>query len=181
MCNPGAVGGFAGVAEGLNFYQQREAAQAQISYGRGQFRTNKDEAIKAMVQSFQGGQRRIGQERTSTAQAMAELSRQAAEARGSIKASSSTVSGNSIDALLSDFDRQEAIRAEVLSQNLDNTTTEITQGFEVIRSNAESRIRSGIPAPVQVPSFLNAAIQIGSSALNAYGASGGFASPPKPA
>jgi hypothetical protein len=180
MCNPAGVASFAGVAEGANFYQQTKAAEAQISYGKEGYRTNKEEAIKAMVLSIQGGQRRIGQERTSTAQAMAELARQAAEARGSIKASSGTVTGNSIDALLSDFDRQEAIRADVLEQNLANTTTEITEGFKVIRANTESRIRSGIPAPVQVPSFLNAAIQIGSSALNAYGASGGFAPPPKP-
>lgn len=174
MCNPLAAGVVMGGATGANFIQGSQAARAQNRFGKAQYAANKEEAIKAMVESFKGGQTRISQERVSTAQALQELTRQAAEARGTVKAQSSTVSGNSVDALIDDYTRQEAIREEVLSTNLANTETEIIQGFDVIRSNTESRIRSGIPQPVQQPSFLNAAIQIGSSALGAYGMAGGF-------
>lgn len=163
-----------GGATGANFLQGSQAARAQNKFGKAQYAANKEEAIKAMVESFKGGQTRINQERLSTSQALQELSRQAAEARGAVKASSTSVSGNSVDALIADYTRQEAIREEVLSTNLANTETEITQGFDVIRANTESRIRSGIPQPVQQPSFLNAAIQIGAAGLGAYGAAGGF-------
>jgi hypothetical protein len=173
MCAPMAAGAVMAGAQGANFIQQRQQARATNKFNDSQYGRNKEEALRAMVIELQGGQKRITEEQLAAEQAMLQLTRDAQEATGTVKASTTSTEGASIDALLRDYQRNELIRAGVAKKQLEINTGKITDSFEELRARTTSRISSGIAQPVASPNLLNAAIQIGTAGFQGYLAAGG--------
>lgn len=176
MCGPISpmmAAGIGGGAAGFNILQQGMQASAANRLGRRQYTQNRDEAIRAMVQQYTGTQRRVIEEREAAAQGLQQMLREAQEAVGTVRASTTNVEGASVEALVRDYERQETIRIGVAETNLRNFEVRAQEELEAIRSQAQSRINAGIPTPVQTPNLLGAAIQIGTQAFGSYLQAGG--------
>ena len=126
-----------------------------------------------MTESIKDLQKRGEQQKISTSQALLQLTREAGEARGAVRASSTSVEGNTIETLLDDYTRQELIRENVLNTDLLNTQGEISNRILEVQSQTRTRIAQGFGQPAQMPSLLGAAVQIGTSAFTNYLAAGG--------
>ena len=81
------------------------------------------------------------------------------------------MAGLSVEALLNDFTAQEGRYRYGVRRNNELVTDQLTAEMEGVRAQALGRINS-LPSlnlePVQRPSYLGAALQIGGDALGAY-------------
>lgn len=159
-------------ATGAGYAGQYQAAQAQGEYGASMYAANARAARLNYQNQLSSLDTRMDQERAAAVQAGEGNFVAAQQAKGAAAASAAErgVQGNSVDALLSDFDRQEAWNAESIKTNYRWTAQQAQEEKKSARANAQRAISSGTPPPVQMPPLLGAALSIGSQAFGAYDA-----------
>jgi len=151
-----------------------EAYQNHAQRARDQeIRDNYAFAVESMTQQQKSIQERQRQEGEAAVTEEARNARDAAEARATARtaAGEAGVSGLSVEALLSDFTRQESQYRYGVRRNLGIATDQLTAEMEGVRATTQGRAAS-IPRlnlePVNGPSYLGAALRIGGDALGAY-------------
>jgi len=161
-------------------YTQSEQTSIQNTYQQKAQRARDEEiknnyalAIESMTQQQKSIQERQKQEGEATATEEQRVSREAAEARATARtaAGEAGVSGLSLDALITDFTRQESQYRYGVRRNLTLSTDQLTSEMEGARAQAQGRA-AAIPQlnlePVQGPTWWGAALRIGGSAVDAY-------------
>jgi hypothetical protein len=146
-----AATGIAGAA--VSYAGQQQNAKAQREYQDAVYKSTKESANSAFsVQQTQ--------ERAQTAQAIDANNLQAAQARStaSVASAQAGAAGQSYDALLADFDRQQAMNNQTLLANADTRTLSYY-------AQRNDRIAGATPRPVESPSALALGLQIGQTAF----------------
>lgn len=93
-----------------------------------------------------------------------------AMARAQTAAGEAGVEGSSVSQLLNDFRRVQAGNQYVLNANLNMQQDQYGQEQKAMQAEAQSRIAQARPGPVQQPSLLATALQIGGAAFEGYDA-----------
>lgn len=154
-----------GAAQAVSGYMG-QSAQARAQ--ERQFAANRAAAIAARNENFASLQLRRDQEREATDQELFNLSRNAAEGRGTAvtAAGEAGVTGASVDELLADMYGRQGEAAQAQKSNFKAESTQIDAQMRGEAAAAENRINS-VPRGQQ-PSFLDAALRIGSAGVSAY-------------
>lgn len=165
----------------VSYVSQNENAKAQADFQKRRMEDTAIAANKAQQESAM-------QARAQTAQQMSQTSAQAANAKADVKlaAADGGASGLSVDALLADYNRQEAVNNFAAGYNLD-----ITQNQLLAQRN--DRVAAAQAQPVARPSLAAAGLQMAGQGLggalqglqyqppgnggNSGGSGGGFVSP----
>lgn len=171
MCDPFTVTAAITVGGGAyNYIQGEEQAKAQSKFASKQAAEGARAITADAIQQFSQIGVRREQEADAAAQAIAQITRDAVEAKGTGKASAGAggVSGGSVEALISDFARQELARVSVAKTNLANTNQQLDQQGKSTAARANDAIFQNQPAPVQRPDVFGALFQIGSSLVGNY-------------
>jgi hypothetical protein len=91
-----------------------------------------------------------------------------ANATASLAAAEGGVGGNTVGELLQDFKRQEAMAADNIKTNQTFSNDQIQNQELGLQAQAQGRIASSRPGPVNTPSALALGLSIGGSAFSAY-------------
>lgn len=163
MCDP--VTAIQGVGLGLNFIQQSQGARA----GRRAAAQATESAQAAALDRFTGISQR---QRAAQAAASADVQRvvrQSLQAQGQaqVAAAESGAAGNSVAALLQDFQRQQAEAEGRIERNLQ---TEILTGDlegRAVSRETGARFQNIAASTPQRPNFFNAALGLAGIAIDA--------------
>lgn len=173
MCSPTGLAAsslaIGTASSAASFIGQSQASQARAEAANQRARRVNREANAAFLRQSAAENRRLSQQADATSQQLQRTESEArrAQARANVQAAEQGVSGNSVEALLADFDRQQAQRAEAIRQNFQFQVEQSEQNKRGFRAQAERRIASSRPGPTQMPSPIAAGLQIGSSAIQA--------------
>jgi hypothetical protein len=157
----------ANVAFGYIGAQQQ--ASAFSGYQTQMHSQNQQIANQAAQDQYQGLGTRTYQEREAAALDIMNASRAAREAMASarVSAGEAGVAGSSTDALLQDFERRQFEYTYGRQRSQEFREQAFEDQKKGIRSQQHGRILSTLPKPVDRPSFLGAALRIGSGYLDA--------------
>jgi hypothetical protein len=184
MCDPVTIGivavGVAAASAGLSVYGQQQQQKAQVSYqnklvdaNAKQMEQNRDLATRAYLDQANAAHANLSQSREAAAASNFENKRETMQARSSAVAAAadSGVYGGSLDALLSDFDRHEAMFANRNATNLLYKQQQAAAAVKGYHSEATARtngIQPFQPGPVAPVDYLGPALQVVQSGTNTY-------------
>jgi hypothetical protein len=174
MCAPAvipiAMGAISAAGTAASYIGQKQAADAQAAYGQDIYRYVKKSATANYYQQVNQIQTRVGQEQAKAGNEMLSNSLAAASAKSkaAVSLGERGVTGNSVNVLLSDFDRIEAQNHQALATNLQWMQQQAGQDILSARAQALDRIHGATPQPTVAPSLLAAALQLGGTALKTY-------------
>lgn len=163
MCDP--MTAIAVASSAFQFQQQQAQASAQKEHQEAVYERNKQQAMTARNQKTQQEHLRQMQEREAAEQKMMQQGREAdqARARARVSAAESGVSGNSVDQLLADFNRQENEYMTALNSNFEMSRQQSETRKEMYRNEQNSRVTNAQPSPVNEPNMLAGALRIGAT------------------
>jgi hypothetical protein len=189
MCPPGLLAaaapwltgltiatGIAGTVAG--FVGQSQQAHAQASYQAQMVQARNAQMSannQAALEAFNNQQRQtlLGQTEQDTANSQKTNQKQTemlqAEARARTSAGEAGVSGVSVDALLNDFYRQEAVFRDSVRQNSEFGNLRTQSDLAAYRQTAQARmanLQPYIPTRVHGPSALGAGLQIATDTIS---------------
>ena len=151
------------------FVGQQQQAAAMAEYQQQMYDQNKEIADESAKNQYQGLSTRTYQEREAMALDIRNASRAAHEAMGTARVSSGEagVSGISTEALLQDFERRqyEYVYGRERSQQFREQDFESKK--KAIAGQQQGRILAMTPKPVEEPSYIGAALRIGSGYFDA--------------
>jgi len=156
-----------GVTSAVSYAAKKQQAEAQEAANEANKEATRIASIRSMNQKAQDIQQRELQERASTALKTTAARDQVREAQSTARATSESA-GLSIDALLSDYDRQYADYASSQLTQLGFTVDQIGRTREGIEAEAETRVNTVPQNPVARPSAAGALADFGGDALGAY-------------
>ena len=159
--------GLSAVTAGVGYVSQQQTAAAQLDAQQKNINNNAKAANTAMIQSVEDLQARELQERAATALRVDNAKTRTMQAKGTALASSDSA-GLSLNALMSDYDRQYQTYADAQYTQLGYTTEQLGRQREGFYSQAESRINSVPLTPVTGGSIGGSLLSVGSSALSSY-------------
>jgi hypothetical protein len=175
----GIVIAAASAAAGIYAQQQQANAQADMQRKMQQAREKEiAENYKLATESADLQQKQLQaravQEGEKASQEQQAVSLDAARARATARtaAGESGVAGLSLDALLSDFTRSEAMYRDTSNRNLQGVREQLGYEAEGVRATSRGQInaiRPFLPEPINRPNFLGASLRIAQTGLNAYG------------
>ena len=152
-----------------NYAAQGSAAKQQAKYQNNRYTQVATNAIA----SYRTG---INQLLIRDSQETSAASRDSMTARKTVKGQQATVrnlvssaglGGNTVSTLLREFDSLEADNQFVIDRNLKNRQSQIRAEMEGLRTTAQNQINSAEPQPVNQPSALALALNVGSAGLQA--------------
>lgn len=152
------------------YVAQEKAAKANAKYESNMYSATAQSANTNYQQTI--SQTNLATYQTDTAERQQAIDN--SQAINSAKASTvvqegeAGVAGNTLSQLLGNFDRIHAQNNFTLNTNQDWRQQQTQQNLLAARANAANQITSATPHPVQMPSILATALQIGSSAYSAY-------------
>lgn len=134
---------------------------------------NRDLATKAYLDQANEANRQLAETREAAAASNLDKSREAEEARGSalVSAAESGVSGISLDALLADFHRQEAMFKQRNDQNLlfkQQSTASNIRGYESEAKARISQVKPYQPNPVAPVDYIGPALSVAKSGMDTF-------------
>jgi len=156
MCDPVSLGAaslaISTAATGASFYAKSQQAEAR-----------NEAAEQAAIQKYNTQNTRLRQEQEAATREKLRLEKQSAEKQATAKvaAGEANVTGNSVESLMADFERQEADYKSVMNRNMDMKTLQVKQSMEGINNNAKNRMTSG-------PSGVGAALSVAGDAVGTY-------------
>jgi hypothetical protein len=160
-----------GTASQVAQYQgQQQQARQQYRYAKAAA----EEGQAAAKQNFQIANaqesERQREEAEASSQQISQIRKQAAEARSTarVAAGEAGVSGLSVDALLADFDRQEATSVNAVNRNRELSLRQ--SGFTRlgIRANGMNELSSTRFKPIARPSLTELGLGVASEGLSSY-------------
>lgn len=147
----------------LQYTGQRQAAHASEHAAAETARRSRENLLRQQ----QAINRQTIEERAADAQELSQSSieRVQAQSRARAAAASAGTSGQSVDALLADYDRQEATyrNAVLISQGFRETAAEATKSG--VRADHLERVAQARSRVVRRPTFLGSALRIGGDAI----------------
>lgn len=162
------------VAAVANYMQQDSQASAQADFERQKAQAqndlmirNADMAQKAAVNEYDQQNLKLAQEQEAKSVELQELQKEKLESMGKAQASGSA----NVNALLADFQRQEATYKESVRRNFDLSQLQIDYEKQATKAETLSRMHSVSPyiaAPVNGPSGFGLAANIGMAAAQGY-------------
>ena len=149
---------------------QQQAANAQEAYQKSVYEAEKASAEEAYRNQILSDNLRLAQEDEAKSQDLTENVIRAAEARSTarVAAGEAGVAGLSVDALMHDFSRSEAVYKDAVNRNHEFRQLQSVQDRKSYDATRRSRIHRATPQPVQKPSYLGAALRIGGGAFDSY-------------
>ena len=174
MCDPAsmAIASFAvtGASTAASFYGQQQQADAQDAFNRQRQQTGTSRALANYANQTRQARERQIQEREAAANEINEVYREARKrvATAQVAADDSGVQGGSLQALINDFNRQQLEFGTNVNRNLEFRENNIEDQLESVRLGAQANIENLQFMPAARPSFLGAALRIGSAGLGAY-------------
>jgi len=159
-------------------HQQAEATeqyQAAVMADRNrQIEENYKLAKTSYIEQSKQLQNRLQQEGERVSAEQMASQKEAAQARATarVAAGEGGVAGLSVDTLLRDFFRQEAMFRDSTNRQLSDITAQTEQEIKGLKAQAEGRVQSirpYIPEPIERPNYLGAALRIGGSVASQYG------------
>jgi hypothetical protein len=153
-----------------NTAQSRANAKATNKYQQQVYSENARLATEAANMQYDALGARQVQETLAATQSVTEVHRQALEAKGRVRTSAADagVSGASVDALYSDFERQELDYQTASKRNQAFRDEQFDLERKAVRSGLQSRIASAQPSPVTVPSWFGAFLKIGANVQQSF-------------
>lgn len=155
MCDPFTASvALAGAQSVYQGYQQDQRADALNDYQKALHDANTRNAQRAAVTEFEALDRRQMEERRRAADAVASIARQTRLATGAAIASSEGTAGNSVAALIGEFERQGAQGAATTRFDLRETEAQLDLERIAVRAREADRIASTIPKPIPGANWL---------------------------
>lgn len=182
MCNPAvalagvqigkALLSFAGRSQQANAQQSFEAARTRAR--QQQINQNAELANRAYIQKAEAENRRLGQEQIRASQEAQDIQIERLEAQGNAEAAAAHagVAGLSVQNLLNNYQRAEARYRDRIRQNVELVAEDVERRKDAYREEAKGRAASippYAPEPVERPSFLGTALQVGGVLVDSYG------------
>lgn len=166
MCTPALMVGLAISSAQAVIGYQAESAAADVQ--NEMYRQNALNANQSAINQYNDVALRRSQEQEAAGQKKIETARdaRAAAAETTVSAGTAGVSGLSVQGLLQEIMGREGTANASIDRNLQMTEQQLTNQMKGIEAETTNRINSVQRAPK--PSFLNAGLQIGASALGAY-------------
>jgi len=155
------------VSTGVSYMAQKQNQTAQVKAQEINALNTRNAAVQAMIDGNDSLQQREQQESASTALRIQNAKTKAREATSTAVATSES-SGLSMDALLSDYDRQYSSYADTQMQQLGFTNDQLERSRQGLQSQAEGRINTMPLNPVAGPSLLGSALEFGAGALSSF-------------
>ena len=170
MCDPMTMGIAAAAGQAVQFQAQQAQADAQRQHQENVYERNKQQAMEARNQKTQQEHLRQMQEREAAEADIVTQGREAnqARARARVSAAEAGVTGQSVDQMLMDFDRQEGEYRTALSRNFQMSQQQSETRKEMYRNEQQSRTVNAQPDPISSPNLLAGALRIGSSGFGTY-------------
>lgn len=149
----------------LSIAGQQQAASAQAQAQANQ--TRAEQQRLAQQQSAERINQRFQQEQVANQLQKSTIKAREARATARVSASESGVNGNSVDLLMDDLTRKQAIYNSGLSNQLEqsNTATELRMQDNALGS---AQRQLAINKPIKEPNYLGAALEGAGTALNNY-------------
>jgi hypothetical protein len=149
---------------GVSVYQQRQNAEAQAKWQKQKYAANKLIAERAAFTGYAQADKRLIQESAAASQRMEEAYRRQMKASGRaiVAAGEGGAMGQSFEVqVLGDYERQKGAFNAATLTNLGYVGDQTTLSKEQQRMGLAGRTLGALPKPVQMPSYLNAALAIG--------------------
>ena len=174
MCDPAsmAIASFAvsGASTAASFYGQQQQAESQDAFNRQRQALGTQRALANYTNQSRQARERQLQEREAAANEINAVYRESRKriATAQVAGSEAGVAGGSLQALLNDFHRQHLEFGTNVHRNLEFREDNIEDQLESVRLGAQANIENLQFMPAARPSFLGAALRIGSAGLGAY-------------
>jgi len=152
---------------GTQYIGQQQAAEAQRDYQEKRYEATREAANEAYIREVEAENQRLVEEGEAVAAKQQEVQREKIEKQGTAIAASEGA-GMSLDALLADFERQEARYRDSLMQTRENRERQSDRRKEGSRAKAINRTNQVMPQPVSSPSALGAGLKLAGAGLQAY-------------
>ena len=163
--------GMSAATTAFGFLGQQQQADAQDSFNRQRQAVGTQRALANYANQTRQARERQIQEREAAANEINEVYREARKRVATAQAAGAEagVAGGSLQALINDFHRQQLEFGTNVNRNLEFRENNIEDQLESVRLGAQANIENLQFMPAERPSFLGAALRIGSGALGAYG------------
>jgi len=179
MCEPVSISastaalvstGVSAASAVTSFVGQSVAADAQAEAQQERVNQQAEIARESFIQDAFLENQRLAQQREQAAQESQKTSEQALEKKSQarVSAGESGVSGLNVDALVRDFERQEAEFRSSMQQNVDARAAQAERRKDALRTKAQGRIANIPTQPISSPSPLGAALKIGGAAASQF-------------
>ena len=161
--------GLSALTQGFSVVSQSAAAKAQAKSQQEFADAQRRNADLAFAESFNAESEAFTQKDAADSQRLVENAKAAAQARATAVTSAGEAGvGGSVDALLADFSRQEAVFSDSVKLNAEFRGV----GFKNrVANNAltrDARITNSAPTGVARPNYLGAALRVAGGAFDAY-------------
>ncbi len=172
MCEPvtAATIGMSVLTTAFQFMGAKNLADAEADAAVDNFNATKDSANRDFLNKVvQENERAVQEAEADTEERIkADITSAETVARAKVSAGESGVSGISVDALLAEFKREDAVFENTLRRNAQFRESARRNRIESLEAQRESRINSAMPGAIMQPSLGAAALQIGGDSLDAY-------------
>lgn len=174
MCEPTTIAALglvmSAASAGVGYYGQRQAAEAQQDYQDRMYSETAKQAYEAYSHNLRQIANRTEQERAAMMDRTTDNAIEGMSARASTRVAmgEAGVAGNTVEALLLDFERQEAINKLQLETNFGWLSQQAEEDKKGAAAQAQARVSGATPGPVAMPSALAAGLSIAGSSLNTF-------------
>lgn len=155
-------------SQAAGFIGQSQSASAQARYQASRYAEVTESAVESLRNKIRLTDERAFQESASAARESMEIARQGDRGAGSaaVVSAAGNVGGQTAAELQREYRAIEADNQNALQTSLEWTMTQLGEQVEGFHAEAEGRIASAAPAPVQSPSPLSLILGVGSSVLD---------------
>ncbi len=152
-------------------YQQGQNARLQRQYEQEQYERTAENATASAVNQYNALLMRQRQEEAAASQAISESAMRAAQAASTarVTAGEAGTAGLSVDALLSDYKRQELGFAQTTIRNQVWQNAQIALSMKGIQAQQQAQMTAAMPRPVARPDYVGALLRIGEAGLASVG------------
>jgi len=150
-----------GIAAGMSYIGQKQAVDAQNSYQKYQYEETQRLANDNLLQQYRQLGLRRQEEQTAFAQQVQQIDYEGRQAMGqaAVRQGESGIYGNSFDALMMDFRRQQSEAVSNASLNYAMRDRQIGLEAQGFRSQAESQVIRATPLYQAQPSIVTPVLQ----------------------
>jgi hypothetical protein len=154
-------------AAAASAYGQSQQAQEQATYQQDMLNKTGVIANENLArQSAQANTSLYEQEVSLDQQGLDnQVSAQQALGKAQASADSAGIEGNSVQALMADFQRQAALNNSALTTNLGFAQAQTQQQLLGYAADARSQVNSRVGPPIPAPNYIGSALSIGSTLL----------------
>jgi hypothetical protein len=167
MCDPisGTMAALSIAGAAAGYAGQVQQAKAVAKYQSKQFSGVADSAVQNYYQQLSQAGLSQQQERAASSEQDMQNNLQSEEAAASVRARDNGLTGNSVLELMQHFAAVRSQNTSNLLTNLDWRNQQLYQQELSARSEVVNRINGAQPGPVNLPSPIGPALEIGTSAL----------------